>query len=94
MVKEPKDLIGKWFSNVGGIPDEYHYVLNAKKSKNKDFTVFASYIRLRRRTIEIGARFFRSEGIFGSPLTKQRAPELNYQIHKCIKYLFEKEIKR
>lgn len=93
VIKDPKELIGKWFSNVAGIPDEYFYILDATKSTNVALPVFASYIRLKRRTIARGARFFRSASGFGSPLTRQRAPELRYQIHKCIKYIFEKEIK-
>jgi hypothetical protein len=94
MVREPKDLIGKWFSNVTGRPEWYYYILELGPSKVAKWPVFeATYIQLKPRDIEIRTNNFRNLSVFGDPLIKTRQPELQYQIHKCIKYLFEKEVK-
>ena len=91
MVKRVEDLVGKWFSNVGGIPDEYFYVLSAEKKTDRPFEpIEAEYVLVRRNYVRVTTNDFRTLGVFGTPLTKQKHPELNYQIHKCIKYLFEK----
>jgi hypothetical protein len=93
MVKDPKDLIGKWFSNVGGHPDEYWYIVDAQwhpqeVGQQENLLVYA--IAMRRSRIRVD-HFGMSHRAFTTPLTKQKTPELNYTIHKAIKYLFEKK---
>ena len=94
MVKHLEDLIGKWFSNVGGFPSEYYYILDARQTTHAVRPISAKYIHLKTRTIRITESDFRTLNVFGDPLIKERIPELGYLIHKTIRYLFEKEIKR
>lgn len=97
MVKNTKDLIGKWFSNVGGVPDVYFYVFSAKRHIEKYSRVYfiVSYISVDKKKVSVREKVsFTSINIFSDPLTTRRTPELQYQIHKCIRFLFEKEIGR
>jgi len=97
MIEKPEDLIGKWFSNFFGMPDEYTLFLDTEPEED-DLNFFrATSINLRRSSIRyyplIPMRYsvLRSCGL---PLLYERTPELRYVTRKTIRYIFEKALKR
>lgn len=53
MDARPKDIVGKWFSNVAGIPEDYYFVLESNlafKKEQKHFNTKHVKVGMKKRT--------------------------------------------
>lgn len=93
MLENPKDLVGKWFSNFFGYPEEYTFFLYVEHEKDDLNFIRATSINIRQSSLRYYNLTPMSIGRFkATPLSYDRVPELQKVARKAIKYIFEKGI--
>ena len=90
MTHRPEDFIGKWFSNVGGKPEDYYYVIavdpQTKDEADNDL-IAAKYVVLTTRGISSGKAQLKTR-LMGRALKPYDLPK--DATFKVIRRIFEK----
>jgi len=91
MIAKPQEIVGKWFSNVAGIPEDYHFIISSNFSA-KDFPsghFITHHIKVKPKKVLLGTSGWSNFNMWREPirdlitLTKLR--------HKTIKGIFRKQ---
>lgn len=64
-----KDLIGKWFSNVSGKPNDYYYVLEFRENSSNAYSVTYINVALKGKEIKVVKSMWSYLRMWQEPIT-------------------------